>query len=353
MATLKNLVGGTALYCLIGGSVAVTMDTAWASSSTYGVTFQQPEYGPTPSVSSFTFDTTANEFTNFTIGWDTLSFNMLNDSASPIANTTNAGVNSQYTITSNLSQAYLKASIPETFYDLLTQCGTVLFCDYEAGVGLYPYIGNNYAGNLFLSIFTSSQGSLLASVTEYVLEPGPLPYNGASYGVFSADVLPSNVTTSGAYQYNFPVTGGQTYFVDPPAVSGYSFSTGAGNPNFASVLLPAVQSTDFDVSFTWDGIMYSDMVAPLTVFDFPYGGVDAFTVTGIDPADGLDPSNTQAFVTELTFEGDGMFTGTQTPITTGTAVPEPSTWAMLLLGFVGLGYAGYRKTKRAQTAVAA
>jgi hypothetical protein len=28
-----------------------------------------------------------------------------------------------------------------------------------------------------------------------------------------------------------------------------------------------------------------------------------------------------------------------------TAVPEPSTWAMLLLGFVGLGYAGFRRSK--------
>jgi hypothetical protein len=28
-----------------------------------------------------------------------------------------------------------------------------------------------------------------------------------------------------------------------------------------------------------------------------------------------------------------------------SAVPEPSTWAMLLLGFAGLGYAGYRKTR--------
>jgi PEP-CTERM motif len=30
-----------------------------------------------------------------------------------------------------------------------------------------------------------------------------------------------------------------------------------------------------------------------------------------------------------------------------TAVPEPSTWAMLLLGFAGLGYAGIRRSKGA------
>jgi hypothetical protein len=29
----------------------------------------------------------------------------------------------------------------------------------------------------------------------------------------------------------------------------------------------------------------------------------------------------------------------------GGAVPEPSTWAMMLLGFAGLGYAGYRQSK--------
>ena len=31
-----------------------------------------------------------------------------------------------------------------------------------------------------------------------------------------------------------------------------------------------------------------------------------------------------------------------------TAVPEPSTWAMMLVGFAGLGYAGYRQTRRAK-----
>jgi hypothetical protein len=31
------------------------------------------------------------------------------------------------------------------------------------------------------------------------------------------------------------------------------------------------------------------------------------------------------------------------------AVPEPSTWAMMLLGFVGLGYAGFRKARARST----
>ena len=29
-----------------------------------------------------------------------------------------------------------------------------------------------------------------------------------------------------------------------------------------------------------------------------------------------------------------------------TAVPEPSTWAMMLLGFVGLGYAAFRRRSK-------
>jgi hypothetical protein len=40
-------------------------------------------------------------------------------------------------------------------------------------------------------------------------------------------------------------------------------------------------------------------------------------------------------------------------IGTTSAVPEPSTWAMLLLGFAGLGFAGYRKAKSPRTAFTA
>jgi hypothetical protein len=41
---------------------------------------------------------------------------------------------------------------------------------------------------------------------------------------------------------------------------------------------------------------------------------------------------------DLTIEGNGVFA-------LGGAVPEPSTWAMMLLGFAGLGFLGWRGSR--------
>ena len=61
---------------------------------------------------------------------------------------------------------------------------------------------------------------------------------------------------------------------------------------------------------------------------------------------GLNPNSATDFVTQLTFAASGTFTGTMTPV---IAVPEPSTWAMLVVGFLSLGYAGYRGRKLQST----
>jgi hypothetical protein len=37
-------------------------------------------------------------------------------------------------------------------------------------------------------------------------------------------------------------------------------------------------------------------------------------------------------------------------LTGGSAAPEPSTWAMMLAGFAGLVYAGYRSTRKSASA---
>ena len=143
------------------------------------------------------------------------------------------------------------------------------------------------------------------------------------------------VTTSGAYQYDMSVTSGQEVFIDPSVAVGYAYQIGAGNPDFASVQLPSIQTDDFDLSYLVGGLWLTAMVAPGGTFDFPTGGVTRFDVTGIDPSLMLNPNDTTAFVTGLTFTADGTFTGTQTPLTEN--VPEPSTMVIFGSALVGLG----------------
>jgi hypothetical protein len=54
----------------------------------------------------------------------------------------------------------------------------------------------------------------------------------------------------------------------------------------------------------------------------------------------------------LGFQPGTSLTQTET-LTFGPAVPEPSTWAMILLGFAGLGYVGYRKAGNGALTIAA
>ncbi len=55
--------------------------------------------------------------------------------------------------------------------------------------------------------------------------------------------------------------------------------------------------------------------------------------------------NTLYFTAGPNGENDGLFGGL-------TAAPEPSTWAMMVLGFAGLGFAGYRRRSKARHAIA-
>ncbi|SHK60343.1 hypothetical protein SAMN05444321_0014 [Bradyrhizobium lablabi] len=144
------------------------------------------------------------------------------------------------------------------------------------------------------------------------------------------------------YSFNIDVSHGQSVNLDPAAALGYIFSVGAGNPNFATVKLPDLGMSHPYGLYLWNGTSFefAQNLLANTLFNFGSGGVSQFEILGIDPSLGLDPNNSTAFVTQVTFTGDGLFTGTMTAI---TAVPELSTWAMLILGFAGLGFVSYRR----------
>jgi PEP-CTERM motif len=72
--------------------------------------------------------------------------------------------------------------------------------------------------------------------------------------------------------------------------------------------------------------------------------------TSFDP-----PGSASTTINGLNDKGDivGFFTNPTTDTVdgfVGTPVPEPSTWAMMLIGFAGLGYAGYRRAREPRAA---
>ena len=152
--------------------------------------------------------------------------------------------------------------------------------------------------------------------------------------------------------YQFQVQGvqaGQTIFIDPFVAIGYKYATGVGNPNFASVMLPAVGDNLFILSFLLGQSLISQQIAANAQFFFPAGGVNAFDVTGIETSAMLDPNNVTAFITGLTFVANGDFTGTMIPLITEVPlepIPEPATLLLLGTTAAGLGLARWRQRRR-------
>lgn len=128
--------------------------------------------------------------------------------------------------------------------------------------------------------------------------------------------VPNGTTPAGAYTFSVDVVPNVPVFLDPAVAIAYDYEIGKKDPRFASVRLPLGIG---DNKFV--------LVVGGKAFDLPAGrlfdfaehgfknGVKAFRVACIDPAALLDPVNSLAFPTEVTFADAGRFTGTQMPLT--------------------------------------
>ena len=190
------------------------------------------------------------------------------------------------------------------------------------GLTLTP--GINYAVVLTGSILRDPTGPNNNVNTEaesrsfFDFTPTSAPLQAAVY-------LPT-IDPNGVYNFNLTVQPNTTYDIDPNVATGFIYATGAGNPNFATVVLPTLQSSE-PYTISWDNGLHKEQVLGGNIFNFlptDQLGVSSFTVRGIDPADGLDPTSGTEFVTGLTFVGAGSFTGTMTPLATIYIINEGS-----------------------------
>jgi len=115
-----------------------------------------------------------------------------------------------------------------------------------------------------------------------------------------------------------------------------SFGTLAGDllvGNFGNGRINAYDAT----TGAFEGALLGKDGKPLSI-------TDLWALTIGNGAGGGDP-NTLYFTAGLEDEGHGLF-GSLTPVNT----PEPSTWALMTLGFAGLALANYRRDRRARVA---
>lgn len=223
----------------------------------------------------------------------------------------------------------------------------------SGGLGGTPAQAGYDAGNNIN--FFALPGSLTSSVlnlanTSNVSEDTPGLWtmairNGQTSDGSSPDApLLPNIVQADGWHFDFNIDLNQRIFIDPLVAVGYDYVVNSG-PNFQTALFPTIAGdTDgYDVfGFNTGTNMYDIILGHVNagdVFNFGSGGVSQFGLRDIDVTAGLDPTDTQAFVTGLTFVSAGAVNMTQNPISidVSTNVPEPSTIALLLAGLLGCG----------------
>ena len=210
-----------------------------------------------------------------------------------------------------------------------------------------------------------------ASIT--VLSPGNLgPTSGATFNSITATTY-SQTTPSGTFSdggANFSGSGVVMNNGGQPSLGLYATPLGDAT-NYMAVLGGGSEKIAFSSQMNSLGL-YWGSVDTYNFLEFFNGNTSVAMISGIDVqppmlANGGQTdyaSNGYVVIGALpffdsvvvsssanSFEFDNVLAGVGTTQFTA-GVPEPSTWAMLLVGFAGLGYAGFRRSKGPISALA-
>jgi hypothetical protein len=216
-----------------------------------------------------------------------------------------------------------------------------------SGSALGDFVQNDTDGDQFID---TAYDVTLALRNEFWLAPGESA-NYQTQTLFGNAVPPAPGSSEAfpllppsdepPFVFEVEQPGGQTIWFDPPVAVGFEYEVASG-PLFETVTLPAnVQSDPFEI-LVFDGTDFvsQGFFAPGASFDFTdlnSLGISLFQIQGIDPALGLLPNDPTAFPTGISFTGAGVTNFKMTAITESvSAVPEPSTLVVLLVGLIGL-----------------
>jgi PEP-CTERM motif len=121
-----------------------------------------------------------------------------------------------------------------------------------------------------------------------------------------------------------------------PSVSVTSASTAGLTINSFSLPDPP-----YSLAYTYDSVNGYLVIATYPGVDSCLNGSVSYCVTLYDPA-GAVPG---AYGAEQTTTSDGLWTTGSVSVTASAigGVPEPSTWALMLIGFGGVGWLGSRR----------
>ena len=227
--------------------------------------------------------------------------------------------------------------------DQLFQSAPLASASYTLPAGLLNY-GTHYSISIDLNHVRAdgSHASRSASYFDFTpIDPATLP---AGVGDIALPTLTPVPTTAGLLAgpvYGFHVADvgpDHITFIDPVVATGFSYATGAGDPNFKAVQVASNVGDGLYEVWTWNGSAWQETASALAAgasFDFTAhgfaAGVDRFQIRGIEPEAGVNAFDLTGFVTGLSFVGTGNFTGTMQALT-AEAVPEPATWALWLAG---------------------
>lgn len=221
--------------------------------------------------------------------------------------------------------------------------GTPAQAGYDAGDNInYETLPGSRTANVLDLVNTSNVSTETPGLWRFSFNNGALPGQTAENAF-----LP--VVINDAFTFNFNVQPEQRVFIDPVVSTGYDYEITSGDNFFTSVLLPILPDDldGYEIYALNDNSPSGFLGSVLggEVFNF-LNPITGFTVLGIDTAAMLDPANVTAFVTGLTFQNAGVVGMSQTPITTyvPSAVPEPGSYGMLVIGLMLISLAKRRRS---------